>query len=361
MADIMLPYNGATRAVLATGSDLDSVTNPGIYVLSSGNTYTNSPVSLGMLEVIRSSTSSSYYTQRVASYDEGNWERFKKGSTGWSSWSRKLEATIESPTYSNGILHYAYNVAPLGTTIVSPRNMNANELPESSFIYSTAIINKRGATAISVTLINDNNYGSMAVNTYSSGSNSWVGWKMCGGVYFNTTSSFWNAVANLDIGFPMNFGMAGSPANSIFGTGSSSASGSVTLLSTTVAMGSIVVNNNEAYSFWINPSAQTLTRISRLSHEIQLFSQSAATSHSFTIPNSYRGMVFTSDTSDTYAGMYILSASSTGSAHVFTVKSASNITPAESTNRITFTLAASRAMTFAFINSYGGEVSVYTS
>ena len=264
------------------------------------------------------------------------------------------------PTLNTGILSYALNIAPNGTTVISPRNMSVtSELPNASYQYGTAIIAKRSATALSVTLVTDANSSAVATNAYNAGNSAWVGWKMCGGAYFNNATTFWDTVSSSATGCVIEFSMSGAVSNSVFGLGSNSSAGNITVVSSTVAMGTLTINNNETYSFWLNPSTQTLTNIFRLTREVQIYSQASAVSHSFNIPNSYRGMVFTSDTSDTYAGMYILSASSTGSTHVFTVKSASNITPSESTNKITFTLAASRAMVFTFTNSYG-EVTVAT-
>ena len=360
MADIMLPYNGATRAVLANNTDLDDAINPGIYVISSSNTYTHSPVAFGMLEVTSSSTTSNYRTQKISSYDEGNWTRYKYGSNGWSSWSRELEATIESPTYSNGILHYAYNVAPIGITVISPRNFSTSDMPDASFAYSTAIILKRSNGAISVTLISDSNNCPIATNAYSNNNSAWLGWKFQGSAYISSETNFYSTLASVDTYVPFTFYLGSTATAAIFGITVNSSYGYGMYYSAT-AFDGILVSANETYQFRINPSTHAVITFNRLSREITNISASSASSHSFTIPNSYRGVLYAITSDSTYCGEWIIFANTSGGVTMVEVKGASNITWSKTTNTITATYTSAHSIRYGFITLNGGEPSLITS
>ena len=283
MADIMLPYNGATRGTLPTNTDLDNVTDPGVYVLSSSNTYTNSPVNLGILEVLRSSTSSGYRTQRISAGNEKhNWERFKQGSSGWTDWERIAVGNIEYPTYANGILDYALNVAKQGVTVVSPRNMGYADFPSEVNMYGTAIILKRSSAAISVTIISDSNQYETITNYYSS--STWHGWKYTSGAYC-TSQTRWNSLlskAELHIGFP--FSLSGAATDAIFGLGTSYYTNGVVAVNSATSATGYVIHNGDKYNFEYNPTSGELVTLRKDSDSsnslIQVASHAGANSTS---------------------------------------------------------------------------------
>ena len=260
------------------------------------------------------------------------------------------------PTYANGILDYALNVAPVGISIVSLRYMGTSDLPDSNWIYGEAIIIKRSNGAISVTLICDANNYPIATNAYNSNNSDWVGWKFQGSLYIATESQFYSNVLSADSYIPFSFMLGSNVTNAVFSLGSTMCYGIGMLHSSTTFTG-IIYCNNEAYTFQLNPSTQTLSSLKRLSNEIQTFSLSSAASHSFTIPNSYRGMMMTHHTTANSCGVWLISASGSGAITKVDVKSASNITLSNTTNKLTMTYNSATTMRYTFINN-NGEVAV---
>lgn len=283
MADIMLPYNGASRGELPNGTDLNNVTEAGIYGISSGLTYVNSPETLGLLEVFKHSPSGNYIYQKFVSGNDNrdNWFRFKQGSTyGWTDWQRIAVGNIIAPTYANGILDYALNVAPQGVSYVSPRNMGYADLPSEVNMYGTAIILRRSSNAISVTLISDSNMYETITNTYYS--SAWHGWKYNTGSYM-TSKTRWDAVVPvLEQHSGVVFSLNGTASSQIFGLSSSyNTCGLVAKNSDTVANG-LFTHNDKQYTFEYNPSTSTLVSLRQMADStsgiIQVASHNGANS-----------------------------------------------------------------------------------
>lgn len=86
--------NRITGGILPNNTDLDSVIQPGIYLLNGSYTYPNLPTgATGLLEVISSSINSSYSVQRIVG---GNsmYTRYRYASSGtaFGAW-RKFDGT----------------------------------------------------------------------------------------------------------------------------------------------------------------------------------------------------------------------------------------------------------------------------
>ena len=197
MADIFIPQNSAFRSILPTGTNLDNVKDKGVYALSTNNTYTNSPVAYGTLEVISGTQANNTFLLQRLTSSIGVWSRFFTGQE-WKDWYQE-SGQYSAPTYSSGILHYALNVAPTATvTIVSMRNFGTSDLPNANYIYGMAIITKRyDNTGIQVICYTDASEDYPIIrNTHNNGT--WSGWAVVGGsapksvtatystTYFNT-------------------------------------------------------------------------------------------------------------------------------------------------------------------------------
>ena len=174
--------------------------------------------------------------------------------------------TIPSPTYANGILDYAMTVAPIGMSIICVRNMGTSDMPHDSYKYGVAIIAKRHASIVSVTLICDNNYPTVS-NRNSDGS-AWSGWSY-GGINVTSASAFSNVINTAASYRPIPFSASTAATNSIFALGSNNSSGFVQRLSATVARGILLCGDN-FYTFNYNPSTSTLTSINRLVKESEV-------------------------------------------------------------------------------------------
>lgn len=72
------------RGTIATGTNLNTVTDAGTYVLNGNNTYTNGPagVTFGLLEVLTTGTTT--VIQRLTTSAGVTWTRFTGGT--WSEW-----------------------------------------------------------------------------------------------------------------------------------------------------------------------------------------------------------------------------------------------------------------------------------
>lgn len=74
---------------LPTGTDLNTVTTPGAYLISGNNSYTNSPTTYGVLEVVQPAASSTIKFQRITRLSDVFF-RYYSGS--WRAWY-KISAT----------------------------------------------------------------------------------------------------------------------------------------------------------------------------------------------------------------------------------------------------------------------------
>ena len=71
---------------IATNTDLNNITDAGVYLVSGSNSYTNLPsgITYGTLEVVKSTLTASILFQRITNTDKMA-TRYKSGST-WYSW-----------------------------------------------------------------------------------------------------------------------------------------------------------------------------------------------------------------------------------------------------------------------------------
>lgn len=77
------------HGTIATGTDLNTITTPGAYLLNGTYSYTNSPSSYGILEVVQPSTGSTIKLQRITTVSNVFF-RYYSGS--WRGWY-KIAAT----------------------------------------------------------------------------------------------------------------------------------------------------------------------------------------------------------------------------------------------------------------------------
>jgi len=177
MADIIVPNNGTIHGTLPDNTDLNTVTDSGTYRVDGNNTHTNLPYGYtgGVLQVCTGGFGGSARTIQMLAGTGNDWIRYFNGSS-WFAWSQ-IAGGSYSPTYANGILDYAVNVAQEGFSVVSPRNMGASDLPNDSFKYSYGLILKRGSSnPITVTLFPDSDLGYPVIMNRKA-SSSWLGWK----------------------------------------------------------------------------------------------------------------------------------------------------------------------------------------
>lgn len=104
-ADIRTAINGKLDlgGTVATGTNIDNVTEPGVYYLYSGNSYTNLPGSYtyGTLFVVRGTTTTNLYSQ-IFVYPTTEAVVYIRntttGATGWRSWKRLASEADITPT-----------------------------------------------------------------------------------------------------------------------------------------------------------------------------------------------------------------------------------------------------------------------
>lgn len=169
---------------------------------------------------------------------------------------------INAPTYANGILDYAVNVAPLGMSIVSPRNMGYADLPSQTNMYGTAIILKRGTNAISVTIITDSNQYETITNYYSS--SAWHGWKYTTGAYCALKDKWDSLLSKAEPHIGVTFSLNGATTNAVFDIGASYFTNGVVALNSSTSATGFFTYGVDQYTFEYNPSTGTLTSINRL-------------------------------------------------------------------------------------------------
>lgn len=233
-----------------------------------------------------------------------------------------ISSTINSPSYANGILDYALNVAPLGASVVSVRNIGAVDLPNTSYIYSTASIMKRGSTVISVSIIPDGTDLPPIINSYTG---SWGGWRYSGSYYASSATNFDNFINSFPLNYPALFGLGAAPTSSIFGIGVYQSTGHVVKYSSTEARGTLASNGNY-YVFNYNPSTSTVSSIKRLvdATEAAIVMNFGTVNNStitINVSGSTRFILTLCGTADTRTGAYLVTASAT-SAYIYPLGSA---------------------------------------
>ena len=217
---------------------------------------------------------------------------------------------IPAPTYANGILDYAINVAPLGTTIVSPRNMGSDDLPNSNYVYGVAIIQKRSSGVASVTVFSDYSAGLPPINaSYSSGG--WVGWKYCGSVYVSSVDVFKKYLLKAYENAVFLFKLSTSATDSIFGIGTYISYGYVTAYSATSARGEFTTAIGK-YTFEYNPTAGTLTSLTRYIPDYRWNPPSSTSSDTFTVANSTRAVIQTYTSNSNLCSQFMIYSNGSG-------------------------------------------------
>ena len=103
--------NGSAHGTLATGTDLDNVTTPGVYLLNGSSTYYNAPRTYGYLEVLKSSnaTGNTIQVQRLTCTDATYFRYSYTSGTQWYNWV----TLMPTPTSVN---HDSYNTDNVDAT-----------------------------------------------------------------------------------------------------------------------------------------------------------------------------------------------------------------------------------------------------
>ena len=77
--------NGSFHGTLATGTDLNDILGPGVYLLSGGNTYTNCPSTYGVLEAIRISENYTAVMMQRITISSKIYFRYRSSGS-WMAW-----------------------------------------------------------------------------------------------------------------------------------------------------------------------------------------------------------------------------------------------------------------------------------
>lgn len=112
-ADIRTAVNAAfsIKSTLPTETDINTITAPGIYYLTGGNTYTNLPsgVAYGNLEVIRGLANGALFTQTVIVPTPTPAVYMRRTNDGGATWGAWVEYT--SPKWGVYVKTFSYNSA----------------------------------------------------------------------------------------------------------------------------------------------------------------------------------------------------------------------------------------------------------
>lgn len=79
------PVKRLSRGALASGTDLNTITAVGVYLLSGSNTYTNAPATYGILEVLCPYTDSTNLMMQRLTTTSAMYFRYRSGGS-WYAW-----------------------------------------------------------------------------------------------------------------------------------------------------------------------------------------------------------------------------------------------------------------------------------